>query len=418
MTNDTMSGDWVNAITAERARYQSEYLRGGHSTHQQESLMDAHARKCAAPEKLVRDTFFSINDTYQEARKALDEWRQTSLTVERECPTDQYGRYDQTHAIYQEHEQATQRLNDAKQQHQQACVNTVNNAIQQGDAQTLWRAIMYALSNNFMTTNGDTNTGVLIDSADWEAMVLMGDSLYDCDAFRSAASALADGAIYDPSTTLHGLIKQLSEESENLTVVKALARRETMKTIMRGIIENAARVILKNMSKTSKPHSLIPTEHSIFTNACACEYFMFADNSVATLGRLIIWKDTSGLMMRSLTAGAYQLDTCSTDALTVAAERWLSIIDSTDVDSPEHREARYAHTAIAATLFALRGEITTSDLAALIDMFNEQEQARESGKETLALGFCDPLHHYKSVNNVETLIDYVAQRMSGTERPQ
>lgn len=47
MTNDTMSGDWVNAITAERARYQSEYLRGGHSTHQQESLMDAHARKCA-----------------------------------------------------------------------------------------------------------------------------------------------------------------------------------------------------------------------------------------------------------------------------------------------------------------------------------------------------------------------------------
>ena len=46
MTNDT-TGDWVNAITAERAAYQREYLRGGHSTHQQESLMDAHARKCA-----------------------------------------------------------------------------------------------------------------------------------------------------------------------------------------------------------------------------------------------------------------------------------------------------------------------------------------------------------------------------------
>jgi hypothetical protein len=46
MTNDT-TGDWVNALTAERAAYQREYLRGGHSTHQQESLMDAHARKCA-----------------------------------------------------------------------------------------------------------------------------------------------------------------------------------------------------------------------------------------------------------------------------------------------------------------------------------------------------------------------------------
>lgn len=373
----------------------------------------------SAPEKIVRDTFFSIKDTYQGARKAYDAWTQTSLTVERDCPTDQYGRYDQTHATYQEHEQATKRLNDAKRRHQQACVNTVNNAIHEGDAQTLWCAIMYVLSYGFMLTNGDTNTSALIDRADWDAMALMGDSLYDCDAFRSAASALADNAICDPSTTLHGLIKQLSEESEKLTE-KSLARRETMKTIMRGIIENAARIILENMSRASKPHSLIPTEHSIFTNTCACEYFMFAENSAATLGRLIIWKDTSELILRSITAGAYQLDTCSTDALTVAAERWRSIIDSTDVDSPEHREARYAHTAIAVTLFAYRGTIATGDLSALMDMFNEQEQAREANKDarTLTLTFCDPRYPYESVNSVETLIDYVAQRMSGAERPQ
>lgn len=375
----------------------------------------------SAPEKLVRDTFFSIDNAYQEARKAYDAWMQTSLTVERDCPTDKRGYYDQTHPTYQEHERATNRLNDAKRHHQQACVNTINNAIHEGDAQTLWCAIMYVLSYNFMLTNGDTNTSALIDCADWDAMVLMGDSLYDCDAFRSAASALADNAIYDPSTTLHGLIKQLSEESENLTVVKTLARRETMKTIMRGIIENAARVILENMSKASKPHSLIPTEHSIFTNTCVCEHFMFADSSAAALGRLIIWKDTSGLLLRSITAGAYQLDTCSTDALTIAAERWRSIIDSTDVDAPEHREARYAHTAIAATLFAYRGTITTGDLSALMDMFNEQEQAREEGKDahTLTLSFHDPLSPHESyVNSAERLIDYVAQRMSGTERPQ
>ena len=373
----------------------------------------------SAPEKLMRDTFFSIDNTYQEARKAYDAWTQTSLTVERDCPTDQYGRYDQTHPTYQEHEQATKRLNDAKRRHQQACVNTVNNAIHEGDAQTLWRAIMYVLSYNFMLTNGDTNTSSLMDSADWDAMVLMGDSLYDCDAFRSAASALADGAIYDPSTTLHGLIKQLSEESETLTE-KALARRETMKTLMRGIIENAARVILENMSKTSKPNALIPTEHSLFTNTCVCEHFMFAENSAATLGRLIIWKDTNGLLLRSITAGAYQLDTCSTDALTVAAERWRSIIDGADVDAAEHREARYAHTAIAATLFAYRGTIATGDLSALIDMFNEQEQAREAGKDahTLTLSFCDPRYPHESVNSVESLIDYVAQRMSGADRPQ
>ena len=374
----------------------------------------------SAPEKLVRDTFFSINDTYQEVRKALDEWRQTSLAVERECPTDQRGYYDQTHAIYQEHKQATKSLNDAKQRHHQACVNTVNNAVHQGDAQTLWRAIMHALSNSFMLPNGDTNTSTLIDCADWESMMLMGDSLYDCDAFRSAASALADNAIYDKSTTLHVLIKKLSEESETLTAVKALARRETMKTIMRGIIENAARVILENMSGASKPNALIPTERSIFTNTCVCEYFMFADNSAATLGRLIVWKDTKGLTLRSITAGSYQLDTRSTDALTAAAERWRNTIDNTSVDAPEHREARYAHTAIAATLFTFRGAITTGDLAALMDMFNEQDQAREEGKDahTLTLSFHDPLSPYESyVNSVETLIDYVAQRMSGAERP-
>lgn len=365
------------------------------------------------PEKLVHDTFFSINDTYQKVIKAHGEWMQAALTVG-------HGHYDQASLEYQEYEQAAQRLNDAKQRHHQACVNTVNNAIQQGDAQTLWSAITYALSNSFKTTNGDTNTSTLIDHANWESMMLMGDSLYDCDAFRSAASALADGAIYDPSTTLHGLIKQLSEESETLTAVKALARREAMKTIMRGIIENAARVILENMNKVSKPNALIPTERSIFTNTCVCEYFMFADSNAATLGRLIVWKDTKGLTLRSLTAGTYQLDTCSTDALTIAAERWRNTIDSTSVDAPEHREARYAHTAIAATLFTFRGAITTGDLAALMDMFNEQDQAREEGKDahTLTLSFHDPLSPYESyVNSVETLIDYVAQRMSGAERP-
>ena len=373
----------------------------------------------SAPEKLMRDTFFSIDNTYQEARKAYDAWTQTSLTVERDCPTDKRGYYDQTHPTYQEHEQATKRLNDAKRRHQQACVNTVNNAIHEGDAQTLWRAIMHSLSYSFMTPDGDTNIGRIIDRADWDAMALMGDSLYDCNAFRKAVSALADGAIYDPSTTLHGLIKQLSEESEKLTE-NAIARRETIKTITRSVIENAARVILENASKASKPHSLIPTEHSIFTNTCAREHFMFADSNAATLGRLIIWKDTNGLILRSITAGSYQLDTCSTDALTAAAERWRGIIDSTDVDAPEHREARYAHTAIASTLFAYRGTIATGDLAALMDMFNEQEQAREAGKDarTLTLTFCDPRYPYESVNSVETLIDYVAQRMSGAERPQ
>ena len=52
-------------------------------------------------------------------------------------------------------------------------------------------------------------------------------------------------------------------------------------------------------------------------------------------------------------------------------------------------------------------------------MFNEQDQAREAGKGTLTLSFHDPLSPYEShVNSAESLIDYVARRMSGAERPQ
>lgn len=43
--NDTI-GDYVNAITAERAAHQREYLRGVHGTYKEESIKAAHARTC------------------------------------------------------------------------------------------------------------------------------------------------------------------------------------------------------------------------------------------------------------------------------------------------------------------------------------------------------------------------------------
>lgn len=45
--SDTMSGDYVNAITAERNSYQREWLRGGHGTYKMESIEAAHARTCS-----------------------------------------------------------------------------------------------------------------------------------------------------------------------------------------------------------------------------------------------------------------------------------------------------------------------------------------------------------------------------------
>lgn len=42
-----MSGDYANAITAERAAHQRGYLRGGHGAYKMESIEAAHARTCS-----------------------------------------------------------------------------------------------------------------------------------------------------------------------------------------------------------------------------------------------------------------------------------------------------------------------------------------------------------------------------------
>lgn len=136
------------------------------------------------------------------------------------------------------------------------------------------------------------------------------------------------------------------------------------------------------------------------------------DNILTRIGRKNFHTTTSNYMVN---AASYGIVYALCGDVQGAAARWRSIINDAETNGDE---ARYAHTAIAATLFAYRDTITTSDLSALIDMFNEREQARESGKETLTLSFCDPMRHYGSVNSVERLIDYVAQRMSGAERPQ
>lgn len=47
MTSDPMSGDYLNAITAERIRYQREWKQCVYGTQKMENTMDAHARKCA-----------------------------------------------------------------------------------------------------------------------------------------------------------------------------------------------------------------------------------------------------------------------------------------------------------------------------------------------------------------------------------
>lgn len=70
------SGDYLNALTTERARYQSEYLSGGYSTSQQESPMDAHARQCA---RIIAQAY--RNGNYASVWRALSTFARYSMAT-------------------------------------------------------------------------------------------------------------------------------------------------------------------------------------------------------------------------------------------------------------------------------------------------------------------------------------------------
>lgn len=80
--NDTMSGDYVNAITAERAAYQREYLRGGHGTYKEESIKAAHARTCS---RIISQAYRAGD--YTGMWRALSKPRATTCASQAQSPT-------------------------------------------------------------------------------------------------------------------------------------------------------------------------------------------------------------------------------------------------------------------------------------------------------------------------------------------
>ena len=95
-----------------------------------------------------------------------------------------------------------------------------------------------------------------------------------------------------------------------------------------------------------------------------------------------------------------------------AAQRWRQTIKDAEEQGDTKREvaARCAHMMLASSLLE-RGGLAPSDLAALIDTFQEREDAHPD-RNMRRIGFHIPEAPSHPITTVEQLIDYAAARMS------
>lgn len=107
-------------------------------------------------------------------------------------------------------------------------------------------------------------------------------------------------------------------------------------------------------------------------------------------------------------------------SVTEAAKRWRQTITDAEEQGDTKREvaARCAHMMLASSLLE-RGELTPSDLATLIDTFQEQKLMKAHTKKgnycrTMHVGDNEVMHSTLAFPaiNVDKLIDFAAARMA------
>lgn len=339
MTNDT-TGDWVNAITAERARYQSEYLRGGHSTHQQESLMDAHARKCA---------------------------------------------------------------------------RIIAQAYHNGDYSDMWLALSMCTRYGIATSNPTINRIIrhTINMAGWNEHCI-DTSAFDCEAFtRAVHSDAASTQIPEMPAGVWLLLDHLTGNTNRGNSVAGLNAA--------AIGERAA----KELTASGNLHALAehPRRYSDDFSSVAVGAYIAGDHAhdfptLAHVGHVIFQGNVE--TRYSVYPANYGIVHSLCGSVTSAAARWRTAIQDAEEqgDTGGQVAARCAHMMLASALLE-RSELTPSDLATLIDTFQEQKLMRVRTKQgtysrTMHVNdnrVFDNTLPFPTIE-LEKLIDYAAARMS------
>lgn len=338
--NDTMSGDYVNAITAERAAYQREYLRGGHGTYKEESIKAAHARTCS---------------------------------------------------------------------------RIIAQAYRAGDYPDMWRALSKATRNDMCVSGTITNTisSHFISIAGWNEQ-LIDAAAFDCEAF---ARAVHDDAA---STQAPGIPAGVWLLLDHLT--GSSNRSKTMAGLNAAAIgEHAA----KELTASGKLPTLVehPRRYSNSISNLTVSAYLAGDHArdlptLTQVGHIIFQGNTE--TSYDVYPANYGVVRALCGSVQEAASRWRQNIQEAEEQGDTKREvaARCAHMMLASSLLE-RSELTPSDLATLIDTFQEQKLMRvrtKKGNYCRTMRVNDNRVMYDTVPfhtiNVEKLIDYAASRMS------
>ena len=336
MTNDT-TGDWVNAITAERARYQSEYLRGGHSTSQQESMMDAHARQCA---------------------------------------------------------------------------RIIAQAYRAGDYSDMWRALSTSTRNDMCVAGNITNAIIVhaIGLTGWNERHIDEDA-FECEAFaRAVHDDAASTQTPERPAGVWLLLAHLTGRSNSAAALNAAAIGE------RAAKELTASGNLPTL--VERPNGYSGDFSSVAVSAYLAGEHTHSFPTLAHVGHIIFQGNVE--TRYSVYPAHYGIVHALCGSVAGAAQRWRTVIQDAEEQGDTGNEvaARCAHMMLASSLLE-HGELTPSDLATLIDTFQEQKLMRVRTKKG---NYCRTMHVNDNrvfdntlpfpTINVDKLIDFAASRMS------
>lgn len=340
MTRAT-TGDCVNAITVERARYQSEYLRGGYSTNRLESMMDAHARKCA---------------------------------------------------------------------------RIIAQAYRAGDYSDMWRALSTSTRYDMCASSPITN-GIVrhaISMAGWNEQHIDA-AAFDCEAFTRAVHS--DAASTQTPERPAGVWLLLDHLTSNANRGNSVAGLNAA-----AIGEHAAKELTASGNLTALAER--PSRYSDDFSSVAVSAYLAGQHrthsfpTLANVGHVIFQGNVE--THYSVYPAHYGIVHSLCGGVAGAAQRWRTAIQDAEEqgDTGGQVAARCAHMMLASALLE-RGELTPSDLATLIDTFQEQELMRvrtKQGTYSRTMHVRDNKALYDMslfpTINVDKLIDYAAARMA------
>lgn len=341
MTSDTKSSEYVNAITAERIRYQREWKQCVYDTQKMENTTDAHARKCA---------------------------------------------------------------------------RIIAQAYRAGYYPAMWQAFSKATRND-MYIPGAAIIRIIrhtISMAGWDEQRIDA-AAFDCDAFARAVHD--DAASAQTSETPSGAWFLLGRLTVNANKDKTVAGLNAAAIGEHATVALTASGNLPALAAHPKRYS--DSFHDLAVSAyLAGEHAARDFPALAHVGRVIFQGNVE--TSYSVYPAHYGIVHALCGSVTSAAAWWRQAITDAEEQGDTKREvaARCAHMMLASSLLE-RGELTPSDLAALIDTFQEQKLMRvRTEQETYSrtMYVRDNKAAYDTrlfpTINVDKLIDYAATRMS------